>query len=429
MIHLRARLKTGTGATVSTAPIRNTSSSRCLFLMLAVAPIISMLEVILSFVLGPDLFNYIDGNMASVVTSLFMPIVYATMVGALAQMREFVKESEIYKRERLVNLQVLPYVLSKLWVAAILALYQSFVYSAIHYAVYQMPGGMTEFLLTYLTLYLATFAGMMLGLASSAVAPNANAAPLIVIMLLMPQLTLGGALIPVPDFISGPTSARWAFEALMAISGPGSDIAADPCWSLPEELRNSMTLEDKKANGCRCLGAAIYEENSCRFPGVGQYYDPVLDQPEPAEPPELEPKPADPVIPPAPPEPGKNADNIEMASYLEALKDYQVDVEKIQNDYKARMEMYQASADVYKEKMTQYQKDISEWKIKRNSAVGEAEGLIKTFYNEFAWTYVDKSDTQAYYGKLIRTWEMQGVIIFVLSIITIVLIWRKDRVR
>jgi hypothetical protein len=51
--------------------------------------------------------------MANVITSMFMPLMYAILVGSLSQMREFVKEGAIYKRERLVNLKVFPYVLSK----------------------------------------------------------------------------------------------------------------------------------------------------------------------------------------------------------------------------------------------------------------------------------------------------------------------------
>ncbi len=133
--------------------------------------------------------------MANAVTTLFNPVIFAIMIGALAMVREFVKEADVFKRERLVNLKVLPYVLSKMWVAVLLALYQALVYTAIHYLAFKMPGGVTEFLLMYVTLTLATLAGMMMGLLASAVSPNANSAPLLVILLIMPQIVLGGALI------------------------------------------------------------------------------------------------------------------------------------------------------------------------------------------------------------------------------------------
>jgi ABC-type multidrug transport system ATPase subunit len=398
-----------------------------LVLMLAVAPILSMLDVILSFVLGRDLFSFQNGNVASVVTSLFMPIMYSVMVGALAQMREFVKESEIYKRERLVNLKVLPYVLSKVWVAALLGLYQAFVYTAVHYLAFKMPGGVTEFLAIYATLYLATLAGMMLGLASSALAPNANAVPLIVILFLVPQFVLGGAMIPVPSYISAPTSARWAFEALLAITGPGSDVARDSCWALPESVRDDMSLEDKLARGCTCMGIAALKEGSCDFPGIGKSYDPVIDQAEPVEPPDIGKAPADPVLPEAPAKPAENANQQEMGAYLQSLNDYQAQVDKIQADYKGQVKAYQDKADAYKVQSSDYEKALTEWKIKRNSAVGEAEGIIKAVYNDFNWTFVDKKDTKAYWEKITGTWASQGVIILVLTVASILLIWRKDR--
>jgi ABC-type multidrug transport system ATPase subunit/pSer/pThr/pTyr-binding forkhead associated (FHA) protein len=398
-----------------------------LVLMLAVGPIIAMLDVVLSFVLGRDLFSYVDGNMGLVVTSLFMPIMYAVMVGALAQMREFVKEADIYKRERLVNLKVLPYVLSKVWVAALLALYQAMVYTAIHYLAFAMPGGVVEFLQVYFTLYLATLAGMMLGLASSALAPNANAAPLIVIMFLVPQFVLGGAMIPVPDAISAPTSARWAFEALMAISGPGSSMAADACWALPKELSDAMSLEDKQANGCRCMGVNALRPDSCVFPGVGKFYDPVLDEAEPPAPAGLGDPPPEPVIPPPPPAPEQGADNVALAEHLLALQEYQAEVEQIQAAFKAQADAYQARADLFAEQAEQFQKDLTRWRLKRNAAVGQAEGMMRTFYEKFSWTFVNKEDPAAYWAKIGRTWISQGIIILVLMTLAILLIWRKDR--
>ncbi len=189
--------------------------------------------------------------MGNALITLFQPAIFAVMVGALAMMREFVKEAEIFRRERLVNLKVLPYVISKIWVAALLALYQAMAYTVIHYLAFKMPGGVLEFALMYITLVLATLAGMTLGLLASAIAPNANAAPLIVILLIVPQVVLGGTLIPVPSIVSAPTSTRWGFEALVSISGAGSDVAADSCWDLPEETRDALSLDEKAARGCR----------------------------------------------------------------------------------------------------------------------------------------------------------------------------------
>ncbi|MFN2226585.1 MAG: FHA domain-containing protein, partial [Anaerolineae bacterium] len=230
-----------------------------LLLMLASAPLLATLDIVLALILGRDLYSYTDGSMANVIITLFHPAVVAVMVGALAMMREFVKEADVYKRERLVNLKVLPYVGSKLWVAGLLALYQALAYVGLHYLAYQMPGGVLEFVLLYVSLLLATLAGMALGLFASAVAPNANAVPLLVILLIIPQVMLGGALIPVPSAASSPTASRWAFEAMVGITGAGSDLAADACWALPEEERDGLTLQDKEDRGCGCMGLAALD--------------------------------------------------------------------------------------------------------------------------------------------------------------------------
>ena len=93
--------------------------------------------------------------MSQVMITLFLLTIYGIMVGGISQMREIVKEQDIYKRERLVNLKILPYVLSKIWVAALLALYQAVAYTVVHYLSYNMPGGVLEFFQVFITMKLA----------------------------------------------------------------------------------------------------------------------------------------------------------------------------------------------------------------------------------------------------------------------------------
>ena len=398
-----------------------------LILMLASAPVIGLLDVILSAVLGRDPFSFTDGSFADITTIFFLLPVNGVMVGALAQMREIVKEADIYKRERLVNLKVLPYVLSKIWVAGLLAIYQAGAYMLIRYLNFNIPGGFLEFLLIFTTLTLAILAGMMLGLFSSALSPNANAVPLIVILLIIPQVVLGGALIPLPSSISMPTSTRWAFEAFMAITGAGSDVAADACWELPEEIRDNLSLDDKIDLGCNCMGLNVLKQETCNFPGLGSFYDAAIDEQPPVEPADLGDPPPEPVLPPAPPEPVDQSDTIAVADYLTALSAYQDQVEKVQNDYKSRLETYQAQAEVYQTQAIAYQQSLAEYEIARNAAVGKAEGILGRFQQDFAWTFVDKNDREAFLGKVFRTWFAQGIIISLLFVAILVLMWRKDR--
>ena len=374
-------------------------------LMLATAPLVSLLDVILSLVMGRNPFDFNEGDMSQVMITLFLLTIYGVMVGGISQMREIVKEQEVYKRERLVNLKILPYVLSKIWIAALLALYQAAAYTVVHYLSFNMPGGAVEFFQVYITMALATLAGMMLGLFASAFAPNASSAPLIVIILMLPQIVLGGALIPVPGFISAPTSTRWAFEALMSITGPGSDVAADICWALPPDVRNAMSLEDKLANNCKCMGVNMLKEESCNHPGLGKFHIQLVDEPLPVEPQPLPPEPVRPA------EPQDQSDNVAMAEFFTKLKVYEADVE----NYKKQVDQYQSERVAFETASAQLR-----------VAVAPAEAVVRTFFNGAGFTYVDKEDTLAYYTKITFTWLVQVFVILLLFAAILYLQKRKD---
>jgi ABC transport system ATP-binding/permease protein len=365
-------------------------------LMLVTAPLVSLLDVVLSLVLGRKSFDFYDGDMAQVMITLFLLTIYGIMVGGISQMREIVKEGDIYKRERLVNLQILPYVMSKIWVAAILALYQAAAYTIVHYLAFEMPGGTLEFFQIYITMVLATLAGMMLGLFASALAPNSSSAPLMVIILMLPQIVLGGALIPLPTFVSAPTSSRWAFEALMSITGPGSDIAADQCWALPEDVRAAMTIDQKVENNCRCLGPNMLRQESCNHPGLGQFYIPAIDGPDPVEPEPLGDPPPEPGIPERPVEPADQSDTVAMAEFFNALKVWEEQATAVQEEYKRQIEEFQVRAGVYQAEKVAYETARVELQV----AVAPAEGIVKTFHDGIGWSYVDKEDRRRTLPKL-----------------------------
>lgn len=391
-------------------------------LMLATAPVISLLDVILSLVLGRNPFNFYDGQMANVMITLFLLTIYGIMVGGISQMREIVKEGDIYKRERLVNLKILPYVMSKIWVAALLAFYQAAVYTIVHYLAFDMPGGTLEFFQVYITMVLATLAGMMLGLFASALAPNSSSAPLLVIILILPQIVLGGALIPIPTSISAPTSSRWAFEALMSITGPGSDVAADSCWELPEDVRASMTIDQKVENNCKCMGPNMLKEESCNHPGLGQFYTPAIDGPAPIEPAPLGDPPPEPVIPERPVQPADQSDTVAMAEFFTAIQDWEKEATAIQEDYKHQIEDFQVRAEVYQAEKVAYETA----RVQLQIAVAPAEGIVKTFYDGVGWSYVNKEDGAAYFAKIIKAWLVQSLICLVLLGAILFLQKRKD---
>jgi hypothetical protein len=397
-----------------------------LTLMLIAAPLVGLLDFVIAPLMGKAPFDYQTGDASNAAITLFLLTVYCLLVAGLSQMREFVKEGEIYKRERLVNLKIVPYVASKVWVALLLAFYQAAAYTVIHFLAFKMPGGSLEFGLFYVTLVLAVMAGMVAGLLASALAPASSSAPLIMILLIVPQIVLSGALAPVPGTISSIASTRWAFQAMIGITGIGSDVARDACWKLDKDIREGMTLEQKADNGCNCMGVVVFKPGSCNFPGLGAYYEPEIDQQAPVEPASLRPKPTEPVIPPAPEPPVDKYNQVQVAQYMNALQSYQDEVTRIEDDYKNQMKLFEAEADVYQAEMVKYQEERSKYDIARNSAVKGAEGLIESVTKEFGWAWVDKGNPAQFWPWLIRTWVAQSILIVLYCVVILFLIKKKD---
>jgi hypothetical protein len=272
-------------------------------------------------------------------------------------------------------------------------------------------------------------AGMMCGLLASALAPAASSAPMILIMLIVPQIVLGGALVTVPTSISQFASTRWGFEGLMGISGMGSMIVADPCWQLEPDLRKAMTLAEKESMGCQCMGVSIFKEGSCTFPGVGQFYALELDAPAPIPPEELGPRPAEPEMP-TPSEPPSNQDDqVAAAQYFNSLQEYQNQVKEIQEEYKSLMSLYEAQASIFQVEMEEYQKALFRYETVRNASVEMAEGLIDNVTKNYGWTWVNKEDPQVFRAWLLRTWGAQLMLVGAYIMITMILIKRKDIAR
>ena len=60
----------------------------------------------------------------------------------------------------------------------------------------------------------------------------------------------------------GHSGLRSFTDAELAITGMGSDIARDSCWALPANVRDNLTLEEKAARGCNCMGISALRHRS-----------------------------------------------------------------------------------------------------------------------------------------------------------------------
>ena len=155
---------------------------------------------------------------------------FATVLfGCINGVREIVKEAAIYRRERAVNLGILPYMFSKIVVLGLLCLFQSAIMTFVVELGEPLRQGvfLSPVLETYITLALTSLAGLMIGLTISAIAPNNDRAISLVPLVLLPQVIFSGAIIPLKDWFSQILAvvfpSRWAMAALGTSIGLHAD--------------------------------------------------------------------------------------------------------------------------------------------------------------------------------------------------------------
>jgi hypothetical protein len=311
----------------------------------------------------------------------------------------------------------------------------------IRYTAFDMPGGAQELIFISFTTYLLIFGGMMLGLFASALAPNGNSAPLLLVMFIIPQMVLSGALVPLPAPLRAPAESSWALQNVIFVSGAGSDVEQDACWDKTKEERDDMTLDEKNEQ-CTCMGENALRQDSCNFPGLGEYYNEAIDTADPVEPAEPGPQPEEPVMPDEPTPPDEptltNPNSLQaMQLYLSELEaynaevkqlqdDYNAEVTQLQDDYKAEIDKWQQENDDYRDAIETYQKDLTDLEVKRAIAIGAAESSIERFKDDFGWTFLNKDDKKVYYPGLLKSWLAQIVIISILFGATVFVQKRRD---
>jgi ABC-type multidrug transport system ATPase subunit/pSer/pThr/pTyr-binding forkhead associated (FHA) protein/sulfur carrier protein ThiS len=146
-----------------------------------------------------------------------------TQAGTFGAAYEIVKERAIFRRERAVNLSVIAYVMSKVIVLALFAIFQ--VASVLLVLAIKVdldfPGiffdqGAFEL---FITLYLAVIASIMFGLFLSSVVPSVDVVLYAILFQLFAQIILGGALFPIEN-----EYARMATISYWVMDGMGSTV-------------------------------------------------------------------------------------------------------------------------------------------------------------------------------------------------------------
>lgn len=200
-------------------------------------------------------------------TILFVMAFAAVMFGCINGIRAIVRETAIYRRERMINLRIAPYLLSKIVVLGILSLIQSaiLVYVVNMKAQYHQGIFVPVFAEIYITIALTTLAGLMIGLAISAIAPNTDRAMSLVPLALIPQVIFSGTIFelnsPVLQAIGAFFATRWSIAALGSSIGLHPDKLAVDSFSYQGTLFVSLNPASARPGATEhlllCWGALV----------------------------------------------------------------------------------------------------------------------------------------------------------------------------
>ncbi len=173
---------------------------------------------------------------------LFMLALASIWFGTTNAAKELVKELPIYRRERAVNLRLLPYVLSKAAILFGIALIQCFLLLAVVAVFRPLPGSLA---LVYLALVLTAFCGLFCGLAISSFVDTTDKATGIVPLVLIPQVLFAGIFTPLTGF-SGAMGAvmptRWSYDLLKRICLSTHREPVPPLVSMDEKDEDEREL-------------------------------------------------------------------------------------------------------------------------------------------------------------------------------------------
>jgi ABC-type multidrug transport system ATPase subunit/pSer/pThr/pTyr-binding forkhead associated (FHA) protein/ABC-type multidrug transport system permease subunit len=195
--------------------------TRNLVMLALTAPVLAMLLRVLYnheyFVLPVRGSN---ANASQAMQFAFALAFMAVFLGTMNAIREIAKEDAIYRRERLINLKVAPYLGSKLAVLVGVAAAQLALLVLIVALLIRPSGGPGGLIGSFVVLLLAAAGATAAALAVSASAANENRAMVLAPLLIIPQFLFAGAFKPIKELptpaqlIPALTIDRWAFEGV-----------------------------------------------------------------------------------------------------------------------------------------------------------------------------------------------------------------------
>ena len=154
--------------------------------------------------------------------AIFFLAIAALWFGTSNAAREIVAEQAIYRRERMVNLSIVNYVMSKFTLLTLLCVVQCTVLLTIVF----LSLGLGEYsFLSYVTMLafmiLTAMCAASIGLLISSLVTSSEAAMALTPIALIPQVVLGGRMVPMTskpwlEVVMAVVPSRWSFEGLLA---------------------------------------------------------------------------------------------------------------------------------------------------------------------------------------------------------------------
>jgi ABC-type multidrug transport system ATPase subunit/pSer/pThr/pTyr-binding forkhead associated (FHA) protein len=196
--------------------------------------------------------------------AIFFLVVAAVWFGTSNAAREIVSERAIYMRERMVNLGLFNYVLSKYVLLAGFCVIQCTILLAIVFFTLGFHGGPAAFAMQLIALITTSLSAVALGLLLSTVVDSSEAAMALTPIALIPQVVLGGLMVPmttVPHLkaLMYGIPARWGFEG--AINPERSAIVLDPAWLIDLGTKDSSAPDFVEGGKFKCAVAQMAADN------------------------------------------------------------------------------------------------------------------------------------------------------------------------
>jgi ABC transport system ATP-binding/permease protein len=204
--------------------------------------------------------------------AIYLLAIAALWFGTSNAAREIVTEQAIYRRERMVNLSIFNYVMSKFSLLTLMCIVQCSVLLGIVFASLGLGGSEPVAFLKMLGVLVTTaVCATSIGLLLSTLVTSAEAAMALTPIALIPQVVLGGRMVPMTNkvwlkYVMSAIPSRWSFEGLLAAERAplAESWKIQTCVSAGEGIVNSTfncALEELKssARGSGGLGFSTYD--------------------------------------------------------------------------------------------------------------------------------------------------------------------------